>query len=135
MFWKKKKPEWKPKVQQEEVAYPTGVCVRTPSATYFVKGRYKYRIPSPRVLESWKFNSVAQDATSLGKYKNGGTLGFRDGTLIENLADRKIYLITATEKRQIVDPDVFDKYGLNRALVLEVSKEEADLHVEGEVLK
>lgn len=137
MFWKKKKaPEWKAVLQHEEVAYPTGSVVRTASGVYFVRGNFKYRIPTQRVLDSWKFNSVGAAVPAvLERYKSGGLLGFRDGSLIQDIANGKTYLVAGNKKRHIVDPDAFEKYGLNRALVVEVSEAEAKLHDDGEVLK
>jgi hypothetical protein len=63
-----------------------------------------------------------------------GKLGFRDGTLIKNIADGKMYLISQNKKRHIVDPDSFDRYGLNRKSVIEVSEAEANMHTTGDSL-
>jgi hypothetical protein len=63
-----------------------------------------------------------------------GKLGFRDGTLIKNIADGKLYLISQNKKRHIVDPDTFDIYGLNRSNIIEVSESEANVHELGENL-
>jgi len=64
--------------------------------------------------------------------KLAGKLGFRDGTLIKNIADGKMYLISQNKRRQIVDPDTFNKYGLNRSEVIEVSDSETNMHDVGE---
>jgi hypothetical protein len=66
--------------------------------------------------------------------KLAGKLGFRDGTLIKNIADGKLYLISQNKKRHIVDPDTFDKYGLDRSQVIEVSAFETSMHELGEEL-
>ena len=63
-----------------------------------------------------------------------GKLGFRDGTLIKNIADGKIYLLSQNKLRHIVDPDSFDKYGLDRSKVIEVSEAEKQAHDLGEQL-
>ena len=63
-----------------------------------------------------------------------GKLGFRDGTLIKNIADGKMYLISQNKKRHIVDPDSFIKYGIDRSKVIEVSESEANSHELGENL-
>jgi hypothetical protein len=62
----------------------------------------------------------------------GGTLGFRDGTVIKDIADGKIYLIENSKKRHIISPDFFEKYGFNRNWIIEVSQKEASLHKDGE---
>ena len=66
--------------------------------------------------------------------KLAGKLGFRDGTLIKNIADGKMYLISQNKKRHIVSPDVFTKYGLDRSRLIEVSESEAAIHDLGENL-
>jgi hypothetical protein len=63
-----------------------------------------------------------------------GHVGFRDGTLIRNQADKKDYLISRGLKRHIVSPDVFDTYGLDKKSIIVVSDEEANFHNDGEVL-
>ena len=63
-----------------------------------------------------------------------GTLGFRDGTLIKNIADGKIYLISQNKRRHIIDPDSFTKYGLDRSNIVEVSEAEVNMHDIGDNL-
>ena len=66
--------------------------------------------------------------------KLAGKLGFRDGTLIKNIADGKMYLVSQNKRRHIVDPDSFDRYGLDRNQVIEVSELEAAAHDLGDNL-
>jgi hypothetical protein len=66
--------------------------------------------------------------------KVAGKLGFRDGTLIKNIADGKMYLISQNKKRHIVSPDTFTKYGLDRNQIIEVGEVEANMHELGENL-
>jgi hypothetical protein len=61
-----------------------------------------------------------------------GKLGFRDGSLIKNIADGRIYLVSQNKLRHIVDPDSFTRYGLNRSNVVEVSEAEISAHDLGE---
>ena len=63
-----------------------------------------------------------------------GSLGFRDGSLIKNIADGKMYLISQNKRRHIVDPDSFARYGLDRSVVIEVSETEVNMHDIGEDL-
>jgi len=63
-----------------------------------------------------------------------GKIGFRDGTLIKNKADKKEYLISRGLKRLIVSPDVYEKYGLDERDTLVVSESETNFHKDGEVL-
>jgi hypothetical protein len=63
-----------------------------------------------------------------------GKLGFRDGSLIKNLADGRMYLVSQNKLRHIVDPDSFDRYGLDRSKIVEVSDKEISAHDLGENL-
>jgi hypothetical protein len=66
--------------------------------------------------------------------KLAGKLGFRDGSLIKNLADGRMYLVSQNKLRHIVDPDSFDRYGLDRSKIVEVSDKEILAHDLGENL-
>ena len=80
------------------------------------------------------FTTVNATEAALSGIKLVGKLGFRDGALIKNIADGKMYLISQNKKRHIVDPDTFDRYGLNRSSVIEVSEAEANMHQLGDNL-
>jgi hypothetical protein len=77
---------------------------------------------------------VSATEAAVKHYPITGKLGFRDGTLINNMGDGKIYLISQNKRRQITSPDAFDKYGIDRSKMIWVSQEEAELQIIGEVL-
>ena len=89
---------------------------------------------SKRAQDSWQFTTVNATEESLSGIKIAGKLGFRDGTLIKNIADGKMYLISQNKKRHIIDPDTFNRYGLNRSKLIEVSEIETNAHEIGEPL-
>jgi hypothetical protein len=89
---------------------------------------------SERAATSWSFTTVNASETALTGFKIAGKLGFRDGTLIKNVADGKIYLVSQNKLRHIVDPDSFIKYGLDRSKMIEVSETEISAHDLGEKL-
>jgi len=113
---------------------PSGLAVKTDKAIYWVKDGKRYKLISDRAAKSWAFTTVSATEDAVVGMKVVGKLGFRDGTLIKNIADGKMYLISQNKKRHIVDPDSFDKYGLDRKSVLEVSESEANMHDIGENL-
>ena len=115
--------------------YPYGLCIQTEAGFVLIREKFRFRIPTERVLESWRFNVIQSSEAAVKHVKVGGKIGFRDGTIINNIADNKYYLISQNKRRHIVEPDVFEKYGLNWGDVLLVSEEEANLHNDGEVLK
>jgi hypothetical protein len=89
---------------------------------------------SDRAEKSWGFITVMASESSLVNIKTAGKLGFRDGTLIKNIADGKMYLVSQNKRRHILSPDVFDKYGLDRSKLIEVSSKEAEMHELGDNL-
>jgi hypothetical protein len=83
---------------------------------------------SNRAAESWSFTTVLATEAALSGIKLVGKLGFRDGSLIKNLADGKMYLVSQNKLRHVVDPDSFNLYGLDRSKVIEVSDKEISAH-------
>jgi hypothetical protein len=115
-------------------SFPSGLAVKTDKATYWIKDGKRYKLISDRAAQSWCFTTVNATEAALSGIKLVGKLGFRDGTLIKNIADGKLYLISQNKKRHIVDPDSFTKYGLDRSQVIEISEAEANAHDLGEDL-
>ena len=114
--------------------FPSGISVKTDKDTYWIKDGKRYRLISDRAAKSWSFTTVNATEAALTGIKVVGKLGFRDGTLIKNIADGRIYLVSQNKLRHIVDPDSFTKYGLDRSKVLEVSEAEVSAHDLGEKL-
>jgi len=114
--------------------FPSGIAVKTDKGTYWIKDGKRYKLISKRAEESWSFTTVNATESALSLIKQSGKLGFRDGALIKNIADGKMYLISQNKKRHIVNPDSFSKYGLNRSKVVEVSESEINSHELGENL-
>lgn len=114
--------------------FPSGLAVKTEKATYWIKDNKRYKIISDRAAKSWSFITVDATENSVSHIKIVGKLGFRDGSLIKNISDSKIYLISQNKKRHIVSPDVFSRYGLDRNAIIEVSDAESNMHTLGEDL-
>ncbi|NCV43156.1 MAG: hypothetical protein EBW12_06755 [Actinobacteria bacterium] len=114
--------------------FPSGIAVQTDKATYWIKDGKRYRLISDRAAKSWCFTTVKATEAALSGTKLVGKLGFRDGTLIKNIADGKMYLVSQNKLRHIVDPDIFNRYGLDRSNLIEVSEAEIKAHDIGEAL-
>ena len=114
--------------------FPSGLAVKTDKATYWIKDGKRYKLISDRAAKSWMFTTVNATEAALSGIKLVGKLGFRDGSLIKNIADGKMYLVSQNRLRHIVDPDVFNKYGLDRSIIIEVSEAEIKAHELGENL-
>ena len=114
--------------------FPSGIAVETDKNTYWIKDGKRYRLISDRAAKSWAFTTVKATEAALSTIKLVGKLGFRDGTLIKNISDGKMYLVSQNKLRHISDPDLFLKYGLDRSKVIEVSDLEIKSHDIGENL-
>lgn len=114
--------------------FPSGIAVKTETATYWIKDGKRFKLISDRAAESWLFTTVLASDSALSGIKLVGKLGFRDGTLIKNIADGKMYLLSQNKLRHIVTPDSFTRYGLDRSKVIEVSEFEVKAHELGEDL-
>jgi hypothetical protein len=114
--------------------FPSGIAVKTDTATYWIKDGKRFKLISDRAAESWLFTTVLASDSALSGIKLVGKLGFRDGTLIKNIADGKMYLLSQNKLRHIVTPDSFTRYGLDRSKVIEVSEFEVKAHELGEDL-
>ena len=112
--------------------FPSGIAVKADKDTYWIKDGKRYRLISDRAATSWSFTTVNATEAALTGFKVAGKLGFRDGALIKNIADGKIYLVSQNKLRHIVDPDSFTKYGLDRSKIIEVSEAEVSAHDLGE---
>jgi hypothetical protein len=129
---------WRKPIQKSSINLPTnfpsGIAVKTDKDTYWIKDGKRYRLISNRAADSWSFTTVYATENALSGFKLAGKLGFRDGTLIKNIADGRIYLVSQNKLRHIVDPDSFTRYGLDRSSVIEVSETEVSAHDLGEKL-
>lgn len=114
--------------------FPSGIAVKTDKAIYWIKDGKRFKLISDRAASSWAFTTVNATESALSNIKLVGKLGFRDGTLIKNIADGKMYLLSQNKLRHIVDPDIFNKYGLDRTKIIEVSEAEIKAHDLGENL-
>ena len=114
--------------------FPSGLAVKTDKGTYWIKDGKRYRLISDRASTSWLFTTINAEEAALANIKLVGKLGFRDGTLIKDISNGKMYLVSQNKKRHIKSPDVFEKYGLDRSKLIEVSELEVDIHEDGEDL-
>ena len=67
----------------------------------------------------------------MSDYKMSGILGFRDGTLVKDISDGKIYLISDAKRRHVIDPDVLQWIEVK---IIKIGQKELFVHLEGEKL-
>ena len=130
-MWKRKNNNIQEIVTNPTI-FPNGFAISDGKNKYFIKSGKRYKLFSDRASESWGFKYVLVSQNAYKSIPLGGTLGFRDGTVIKDISDGKIYLVENSKKRHIVSPDFFEKYGFSRDWIIEVSQKEASLHKNGD---
>lgn len=124
---RKKKTESLP---TEPVDYPAGICVETPKGRFLIHrdGR-RYRIPSEEIYKSWYFPlTVKTSEAAVAAYRISMTpLVFRDGTLIFNIRDARLYLVSGGKRRQITSPAALRRLGATRDSAMVVSDADVNL--------
>ena len=113
------------------IKYPSGISVQVGDEYYYVKTKSLYKFISKRAAESWGTPLAQGNYVNISEYPIAGLMGFRDGTLIKNVSNGKIYLVSGSKRRLVTDPDVVDWYGLNLDDVILVSDKEASAHSDG----
>ena len=99
------------------VVFPSGIAVKTEKGAYFIhKDGRRYRIQSKQILDSWRFPLIVDASeSSLSNYPVAVTkLAFRDGSLLHNIKDGKLYLVSEARLRHITSPDVLERLGVTR---------------------
>lgn len=131
-----KTPTYRP---SEPVVYPAGICVKTEKSHYYLhpSDGKRYRIPTERILQSWNYPLIVE--TSEAALKNYpvalSKIGFRTGSLLNNIADGKLYLVSGAFLRHIVSPDALVRLGLERSDALTVSDDEINLMKQGDIIR
>jgi hypothetical protein len=82
-------------------------------------------------MKSWCLPVLETKESVISGLKLFGSLGFRDGTLVKDISNGKIYLISDSKSRHITDPDVLEWL---EAEIIRVSHKEILSHEEGEEL-
>ena len=110
---------------------PSGLIAHTEKGYFYVKGAKKFKFVSEKAMESWGLPVISTKDDKLNSLKLFGTLGFRDGTLIKDISDGKIYLVSDNKRRHIINPDVLE--WINTEVIV-VGQKEVMSHEEGEPL-
>lgn len=125
----------KPKLVLQKLDWPEGSVLTDLDTYYFIKNGRRIPFVSERAFDTWSLVAVAVPEQAMSHIpKQKLPLGFRDGTLIHNIADGKLYLVAGNKLRWITSPDVFDKYGIDYNSKLMVSNDEC-IQTQGEPLR
>jgi hypothetical protein len=110
------------------------MIAKTEKGDFYVKGEKRFKFISDRARDSWRLRIIETSELAMSHCRLAGVVGFRDGTLIKDISNGKIYLIVDNKKSQIVDPDDLKVLGFAKKDIISVSKKEADFQKEGENL-
>lgn len=119
---------------QSKTNFPSGLVVSTETGQYYMGVSTKKKFFSTSCFNSWSLNPILASDEAIKHIPLTGKLGFREGSLIHNLADGKIYLISSNKRRQVIDPKAFDAYGISPNTAIMCSDQEANMHELGEPL-
>lgn len=117
--------------------YPSGCALITEAGRYFLnKDGRRYRIQSDEIFWSWAFPLVIDTTeTACKNYPVAvSRLGFRDGTLLNNISDGKLYLVSETRLRHITGTKPLTTLGLDPNQALVVSDADIKIMKQGEPL-
>lgn len=113
-------------------AYPiSGLFYLTEKGTFYIKASKRYKVYSDRCFKSWNVSPIYSSFDQISHIPYAGILGFRDGTIIHNLADGKIYVVSDNKRLHIKDPDAFPKGWIQENMIT-VNEQEANLHKDGQ---
>lgn len=121
--------------------YPSGTFIETEKGYFYISSPSKrLRLTTKRVLDSWSPHRVVKTTeAAVRHYRTTAKMRFRNGSLIHNLADGKIYLIEGGLRRHIISPEAFVRIGVDpdnlRKYVISVSLDEINIHPQGDELR
>ena len=110
---------------------PSGLISHTEIGYFYVKGKKRFRFVSDRAMYSWALPIIETKEAMMAGSPISGLLGFRDGSLVKDISDGKIYLISDSKRRHITDPDVLKWLNCD---IVDVGQKEISIHSEGEKL-
>jgi hypothetical protein len=117
------------KITKDAPFVPSGLIGSNAGSFYYVKGNKRFKFVSERAMQSWCLPVLKVNASFLNKLTSGGTLGFRDGSLVKDISDGKIYLISDSKRRHVVNPDVLQWIDTE---IIDAGQKEVLVHQEGE---
>ena len=107
---------------------PSGLIAHTETGYFYIKGSSKFNFISERAMTSWNLPIIETNDSMISNLKRAGILGFRDGTLVKDISDGKIYLISDSKRRHVIDPDVLEWLNVD---IVQIGQKELFVHSEG----
>ena len=125
-----KKPQQKVQKRYSDLV-PSGLIANTEKGYFYIKGKKRFKFVSERAMLSWNLSVINTIEEKMAGLLISGTLGFRDGSLIKDISDGKMYLISDSKRRHIIDPSVLEWIN---GKIIDAGQKEVLIHEEGEPL-
>jgi len=100
----------------EPTFYPSGIAVKTEKGTWYMHPNgTRLRITSKAILQSWNFPFVVEATESaLSNYKIAySRLGFRDGSLLTDISDGRMYVVSNGALRHIKSVEFLERMDIS----------------------
>jgi hypothetical protein len=110
---------------------PSGLIAHTEKGYFYVKGKKRFKFVSDRAMLSWDLPIIETKEPMMAGFIVSGVLGFRDGSLVKDISDGKIYLISDSKRRHVVEPDVLEWID---SKIIKAGQKEIFVHEEGDKL-
>jgi len=110
---------------------PSGLIAQTEKGYFYIKGKKRFKFVSERAMSTWFLPIINTTEQKLAGFPQMGTLGLRDGSVVKDISDGKIYLISDNKKRHITNPDVL--IWINSSII-DVSQKDILVHEDGDPL-
>jgi hypothetical protein len=107
------------------------MVAHTEKGYFYIKGDKRFKFISDRARISWNLHEVDTTESAMSNVKLAGIVGFRDGSLIRDVSNNKLYLVVDNKKMLVVDPDDLFSLGFKKHDAILVSKREADFQKDG----
>lgn len=130
----KRRIKEQPQPTPKDISVPNGTVIRAKSLYFYVKGGKKYQIVGERILRSQGYSRIVElTASAANRIPNAvGKISFREGSVVQDISDRKVYLISDNKRCLITSPDVYSNLEIGQQNVIVASHEEILLHEGGE---
>jgi len=99
---------------------------------FYIKNGKKWKV-SEAVAVSWNFPKIVRvNSMALSSTPTGGSFGFRDGSLLEDIATRELYLVSGGKAFHVTKPGTLKMLDLNPNIdAILTSRDEINIHVNG----
>lgn len=99
---------------------PDGTAIEADGIYFYVKNGMKLRIPSVPILKSQNYPRVIKVTPKAANRipNSAAKIGLREGSVVKDISDGRLYLISGNKARHIVSPIVLSQLGNPSAILV-----------------